>query len=194
MRTRWRLSYAAAIGTLAAASACASETPSESPPSSTTPASPSPHQDEWRADYSEEEQDFFDEALSRAQTYETKAQPIWAAGRVTEEATKLFEDNLITPAIDIAQLEEFEAQGIKVERYPVELSASPRTLKLYEEAGGEVVIERCVDASDLGGTMNGEPLDQAASGPVIQTVMVIQYEDGIWRFGEFYTTEEPCEP
>lgn len=189
---RW-LAGAAVIGVLAALSSCASEDPP--PPSrETTAATPTPTEDAWRADYTEEEQDFFDEALSRARAYEAKTQPVWAEGKATDEARKLFEDNLITPATDIAQLENFEAQGIQIARRPEQLSASPQTLKLYEESGGETTIERCVDATDLGGTMNGEPLEQAASGAVVQTVLVIQYEDGTWRFGEFHTTEDPCEP
>lgn len=183
----------AAISVFAALSSCAGDDPP--PPSrETTAATPTPTDDAWRSGYTEEEQDFFDEALSRARSYEAKTQPIWAEGRVTDEARKLFEDNLITPATDIAQLESFEAQGIQIARRPEELSASPQTLKLYEESGGETTIKRCVDATDLGGTQNGEPLEQAATGAVLQTVLVIQYEDGTWRFGEFHTTEEPCEP
>ena len=147
----------------------------------------------WESKYTAKELAIYREAVQRAAAYESKAQPIWAAGKATRAAKALFEDNLLTWQLDWADLQSYEKQGIQIARAPKVLSTEPESIKLLDKGAAETKLRRCVDATDLGGTINGKPLNEGTDKPVIQSVTVYKYDDSSWRFGKFNTTDKPCD-
>ena len=162
---------------------------SSAPPKSTTTTPPPA----WESKFTAEELAIYREAIQRAEAYESKAQPIWAAGKATRAAKALFEDNLLTWRLDWADLQSYEKQGIQIARAPKVLSTEPESIKLLDKGAAETKLRRCVDATDLGGTINGKPLNEGTDKPVIQSVTVYKYDDSSWRFGKFNTTDKPCD-
>ena len=160
--------------------------PSASPTSATTTAPA------WEDKYNAKELTVYREAVQRAEAYEAKAQPFWAAGKATSAAKQLFKDNLLAWQLDWADLKTYEKQGIQIASAPKVLSTEAASIKFLDKAAAEAKLRRCVDATDLGGTINGKPLKEGTDKPVIQTVTVYKYDDGSWRFGRFNTTDEPC--
>jgi hypothetical protein len=159
-------------------------------------ASPSPTSSgvaEWENEYSEEELAVYREAVQRVEAYLVKALPIWAAGEATRAARELFQDNLLTWRRSWAYLEMYDRRGIKIARNSKVLWTKPQSIQLLEKGGAEVRLVRCTDQSDLGATMNGEPLSEASTEPVIQKVDVYRYPDGRWRIGIFSTVDKKCE-
>lgn len=161
--------------------------PSASPTSTTTTAPA------WEEKYTAAEIAVYSEAVQRAEAYESKAQPIWAAGKATPAAKEFFQDNLLTWQLDWADLQSYEKQGIQIARAPKVLTTEPESIKLLDKGAAETKLRRCVDATDLGGTANGEPLKEGTDGPVVQTITVYKYDDGGWRFSRFDTTDKPCD-
>ena len=185
----------AAVGVAMALTACShSSDPTPPKPSSSasspTTAAPDPA---WESAFSDAQLDVFREAVRRAEAYETKAQAFFAAGEATPEAKEFFQDNLMTWQVRWADLKSYEQQGIKIAHSPKVLSSEAASINLLKRGAADISIQRCVDATNLGGTINGEPLAEGATEPVIQKVDVHKFPDRTWRMGSFVTTEQPCD-
>lgn len=161
--------------------------PTSSPSGSPTSAAP-----EWESKYNDEELAVYREAVQRVEAFDAKAQPIYAAGKATKAAKELLQDNLLSWQAEFRLLERYERQSIKIARRPVVLSTEAKSIKLLKDDEASVELNRCTDQSDLGGTMNGEPLANANDEPVIQEVDVYRYSDGRWRIGVFKTLDKTC--
>ena len=157
--------------------------------SSPVPTAESPA---WERKYDAAELEFYREAIQRADAYEIKVQPVWAAGKATQAAKELFQDNLLTWRVAWARLNTYEKQGIQIARAPKVLSSEAESVKLLSGVAGETKILRCVDATDLGGTINGEPLQEGTTEPVVQQITAVRDNAGAWLFSDFDTTDKPC--
>jgi len=149
--------------------------------------------DSWEASFSAKELTVYRDAVEHANAYEKQAQAYFAEGKATEEAKEFFQDNLMTWQVRWADLESYERQGIKIARSPKVLTSKAKTIKLLPNGAADVAITRCVDATDLGGTIKGTPLPESTDDPVVQNVDVHKFPDGKWRIGAFETTEKPCD-
>ena len=163
------------------------QNPSAPPKSTTTTPPPA-----WESKYTAKELAVYREAVKRVEAYEAKSQPIYAAGKATKAAKELFQDNLLSWQSEWAQLQSYEKKRIKIARGPVALSTEAKSIKLLKGDAASVELTRCTDQTDLGGTMNSEPLANAYDEPVIQEVDVYRYSDGRWRIGVFKTLETTC--
>ena len=85
---------------------------SASASSSSPSSSPSSDPDAWRDQYTAGELAAYDAALQRWQSYETRSEPIWAAGKSTPAAKALFKDYWIVWSIPAARLDLYAANGI----------------------------------------------------------------------------------
>jgi predicted small lipoprotein YifL len=71
------------------------------PPTKTTPTATTPTvdpTDAWRDDYTEDQLAAYDAALRRWEAYESRAEPIWTAGKATDQAQELFKEYFADPA------------------------------------------------------------------------------------------------
>jgi hypothetical protein len=147
----------------------------------------------WESKYSEQELAAYREAVQRVEAFDAKVRPIWAAGEATRAARELLQDNLLTWRTSWAQLQTAEERRIKIARGPKVLWTRPATVRFLDGGAVEVKLVRCTDQSDLGATMNGEPLSEASTEPVIQKVDVYRYRDGRWRIGIVSTLDKTCD-
>ena len=161
---------------------------SSAPPKSTTTTPPPA----WESNYTAGELAIYREAVQRVEAYEAKSQPIYAAGKATKAAKEIFQDNLLSWQSEWAQQQSYDKKRIKIARGPVALSTEAKSIKLLKDDAASVELTRCTDQTDLGGTMNSEPLANAYDEPVIQEVDVYRYSDGRWRIGVFKTLETTC--
>lgn len=167
-----------------------SDTPQHpsTPPKSTTTTPPPA----WESKYTAEQLAIYREAVQRVEAFEAKSRPIYASGKATKPAKELFQDNLLSWQTEWAQLQSYEKKGIKIARGPAVLSTEAKSIQPLKDNAASVELKRCTDQTDLGGSMNGEPLANAYDKPVIQEVDVYRYSDGRWRIGVFKTLETTC--
>jgi hypothetical protein len=193
-RARTHLSVVVITALLGSATLAGCEGSDVGPSPTATQSSPVPTAESpaWERKYDDVELEFYREAIQRADAYETKAQPMWAAGKATQAAKELFQDNLLTWRVAWARLNTYEKQGIKIARAPKVLSSEADSIKLLRGVAGETKILRCVDATDLGGTINGEPLQEGTNEPVVQRITAVRDDAGAWRFSDFDTTDKSC--
>ena len=177
-------------------------TPSTSASSSLPSSSPSSDPDAWRDQYTAAELAAYDAALQRWQSYETRSEPIWAAGKSTPAAEALFKEYWIAWQIEAARLEMYEKNGITVSGLADVLWSKATSIELTKTDTGapQVVIEQCIDPSSVTSLVNGKPPEkQRDRGTFIRTVtmeeppghqfMVLDLADGTNQ-----TTVKPCEP
>jgi hypothetical protein len=202
-----------ALGLLA--SACGGDAPAEpvptsSPSSSTvsspsatpTSSSPTSDPDAWRADFSAAQLEAYDAALARWDAYEARSEPIWAAGRATPAAERLFKEFFPSPIWN-DQLEQLRVY----ERYQVQIAGIPRVLwsraKSIGRAGGAVEIVQCVDYASTTTTQNGDPTEPIRSRktPVAREISLSRPKGFDWLIYGINATpgrggkkDRPCNP
>jgi hypothetical protein len=187
----WRRATAAIAGVALAFSlaSCSSDddkpTPTPSTTQATTPATSAAPS--WEDAYTPEQLAAYKEALARYTAYLNKSQPIWAAGKATPAAKKLFQEYYIPWQAYLRQLEQFEQSNIRIARNADVLDSQATRISLD---GGEAVvtIRQCVDATGIGATQNDKPLANAYDTPQLTDVEMAQV-DGRW-----YITQLPTEP
>lgn len=178
--------------TLAIVAGCGGSPDTPPAPSTPSTSATSSTSAEWKSEYSDEELAIYREAVQRVAAYELKSQPIWAAGKATESAKEFFQENLLSWQATWLQLRSYDKRNIQVARRPEVLSTKAKSIKLLEDGAVSVVLTRCTDQTNLGGTLDGEPVPEAYDKPVIQEVDVYRYSDGRWRIGVFKTLEKTC--
>lgn len=160
IRSRCRTAPALLIAALAlTASGCGptepvaipSTTPSTSASSSPTSSSPSLDPNAWQDQYTADELDAYNAALQRWQSYETRSEPIWAAGKSTPAAEALFKEYWIAWQIEAARLEMYEKNGITVSGLADVLWSKAKSIDLTDTDTGapRVVIQQCIDPSTI---------------------------------------------
>lgn len=154
--------------------------------SATTPA-PS-----WKDTYSTEELAAYQEALSRYTAYLNESESIWAAGRATPAAKKLFQKFYIPWQAYLNQIERFEQSGVRIARNAEVLDSQATRIKLSGK-NASVTIQQCVDATKIGATQNDKPLANAFNTPQLTDVEMAQV-DGRWYITQLPTVakDRPC--
>lgn len=158
------------IALLATTAACGGgdDKPDARPSSSSTlttqspsPTEPSPTKIAWEDKYTDAQLDAYRAALSRYEEYETRSEPIWAKGKVTERAEALFKQYQPSPL--------WQGQARLLSSY--EQGAVTRTgladvywskAKLISDSGKSVVIDQCVDYGPIVAKQNGKKADRPA--------------------------------
>lgn len=187
------LAGACALGLMTQLAGCGG--PDDQPPSNppnptpvpTTSATPA-----WESTYGKWELARYREAVLWVESFEAKSRPIWAQGRATASAKELFQDTLLAWQPIWSQLKTYDKQGIRIARGPTVLTTVADSIKILEDGGAEVLLSRCTDQTDLGGSQNGQPVPEAYDRPVIQKVDVYRLANGHWRIGVFKTTDTTC--
>jgi hypothetical protein len=143
--------------------------------------------------YDAEERAIRREALQRLEAFDAGNERILAAGRATRETKRFYQRHLREWQPSFARLEEHERSGITIARRPAVLGIRVTSIESYQDNAAEVVLERCIDRSDVGMTRDGVPVPAVHDVPVVQRVVVNRYENRTWRIGAIETTDRPCD-
>jgi len=176
------------LGTMAAVVLLAGCAGDEKPDEGGTTPVPS----ERSSPYTRDQRALYREAVRRVEAFEAANQPLLAAGRATPQAKRFYMDHLRDWESAYAQLQEYEAEGVRVERAPIVLGTEPVSVQDFQDNAAEIVIRRCTDQSDLGMTRQGAPVSPQYDEPVVQEVVVERSENRTWHIASFETTGEPC--
>ena len=160
-----RLAVAAvSIALLATTAACGGgdEDPEATPSSSTpttqspSPTEPSPTEAAWQDKYSEAQLDAYEAALSRYEEYEARSKPIFAEGKVTDRAEAIFKQYYPSPLWQgqLRRLATYEQVDVQIEGTPGIYWSKAKSVS---DSGQSVVINQCVDYTQVSITQRGEP-------------------------------------
>ncbi|UUZ59588.1 hypothetical protein [Nocardioides sp. B-3] len=197
------------------ATACGGDTDPESSPTAgatssatdntpevTTDTSPTPDPDAWRAKFDADQLSAYDTALQRWDSYESRSEPIWAKGKATPAAEKLFKEFFPHP-IWVGQFEQLQTY----EQYEVQIAGTPDVLwsraRSVTETGSGVVIMQCVDYRSTTTTQNGNPTQpiESRQKPVLREINLSKPEGYGWLIYAINATpgangkkDKPCDP
>jgi hypothetical protein len=161
---------------------------SESTPTSTSQA---PTIDSWRDDYSDDELAAYHAALARWTEYETRAAPIWEAGKATPEAQALFRQYFPAPnwQAQFQTLETYEQAEVRVTGLPTVKWSEATRIKTGGSTGS-VSIRQCVDYLTAQIRQYGQPVEKEAvfQQPVLRTIVLGKPEGKSWLI---YQLREP---
>ena len=161
----------------------AATTPS---PTGTTPA--------WQSKYTKNEIAAYETALARFDSYERDSQPIWATGKVTPEAKRLFQGYFIPWQTYALQLDFYEKHRLSRTGVAKVLSSEPTRIKL-SETGGAITIRQCADAANsVTVTQNGAVVKPTTTSPQ-QRAIELNLIGGQWLILRLTESEgnKPCD-
>lgn len=211
-RRRTTALTAAVLTVVFAASACTGgdeepetgvppETSTSTPTKTPTPT-PTKDPDAWRAKFKPAQLKAYDAALQRWEEYEARAEPIWAKGKATPAAEKLFKEYFPHP-IWQAQFEQLQTY----EQYEVQIEGTPEVLwsraRRISTSGSGVVIAQCVDYRSTTTTQHGKPTTpiKARQKPVLREINMSQPKGYDWLIYGINATpgaggkkDKPCDP
>jgi len=186
--------YLVGLSLLTTLASCKSSEPDPLPkPTKSTTAPSKPRTTSWESKYNAKEVAAYKDALARYQAYQLEVRPIWAAGKATPSAKRLFQEYFIPWQFYYKQLEQYEATNIKLDlRYEV-LDSRATRIKLGSD-GGSVSIRQCVDQTKSSGTQDGKPLPKSAHTPQLIDVVMDQVE-GRWLISQISNSQKdrPCD-
>lgn len=142
----------------------ATVTPSESP-------SPTPT---WESTYTPSQVRKYRAALTRWRAYERVSAPIWATGKYTPVAKRIFDRYWHAPQIPALRLRQYQQNGVKVRG----LVRVVRERPLH--VGKDIVrIRQCVDGTPVTITQHGTPVP-GAKAHYLRTVELDKVRNSPW--------------
>lgn len=155
---------AVSIVLFAATAACGGgdDEPEVTPPSSSTPTTespsptdPSPTETAWQEKYTDAQLDSYEAALSSYEEYESRSEPIWAEGKVTDRAEALFKQYFPSPLWQgrLRMLSDYEQVDVQVKGLADVYWSRAKSIS---DTGLSVVINQCVDYTTVKVTQRGE--------------------------------------
>lgn len=189
MRLRRNASVlAVATALMLSATGCGGDdVPTAEPTETTTSATPtestSPTETEtaWQDKYTEAQLDAYEAALSRYKEYETRSEPIWAEGKVTDRAEALFKQYYPSPLWQgrLRLLASYEAGNVQVEGTPGVYWSKAKSIS---DSGRSVVINQCVDYTQGKTTQNGKDVEAPAwvEKPNLRTINLEKPDGSDW--------------
>jgi hypothetical protein len=157
-----------------ALAACGSDddpTPLPAPTSTTPSSSPSPTTPAWESKYTPEQIQAYNEALARWESYEQRAEPIWAKGKVTPAAKALFKEYWVSWAVPLNRLTFYEQVGDKVVGVPKVLWSRASKVANFSGGGISVTIQQCIDPSTIEVKhAPGAQVQEQKQGPYIRRI------------------------
>jgi hypothetical protein len=173
--------------------------PTETSTSDTPTESPSPTESAWQDKYSKKQLDGYEAALTRWEIYETRSEPIWAAGKVTERAEALFKQYFPSPVWQgyYDRLKTYQQVDVQVEGTP---GIYWSRAKGISKNGRSVVIDQCVDYTTIKTMQRGEPATPVAwqQKPNLRTITLEKPTGYDWLIYGVVDASggkaRPCEP
>lgn len=172
--------------------------PTQSTSSAITSPSPTQDPDAWKAKYSPAQLKAYDAALQRFESYESRAEPIWAKGKATPEAEALFKEFFPSPAWigQWKKLQTYEQVEVKSTGTPSVYWSKAKTIS---GDGGTVEIVQCLDYTTVSTTQWGKPIPKTDwYGTPQQRVIHLSKPSGydwlIYGIVEGGEKSRPCKP
>ncbi len=166
----------------------------DDPPSTTRPTSTATATTPaWQAKYSKAELKAYENALAAWNNYLDASEPIWAAGKQTAGAKKMFQTYFVPWQVYYAQLGFYEKHGLTRTGRAKVLSSQASRIELSKDSGA-VTIRQCLDsAKSLTVTQNGRLVRPATLEPQYQTVELDRYKSR-WLIVKLTESsgESPC--
>lgn len=180
----------ASIALLATTAACGGgddepeATPTSRTPTTTqspSPTEPSPTETAWQDKYTPAQLDAYEAALSRYEEYETRSEPIWAAGKVTDRAEALFKQYFPSPLWQgrLRMLSSYEQVDVQVEGLADVYWSRAKSIS---DTGFSVVLDQCVDYTTVKVTQRGEAAQPVKwqQKPNLRTITLEKPEGSDW--------------
>jgi hypothetical protein len=174
------------------------DNPKAEPTDPAISASPTPTAPAWQKKYTQKQIEGYEAALARWETYESRAEPIWEAGRVTDRAEPFFKQYFPSPAwqLELERLKLHEANDVKVSGTPTVYWSRPR---LITRDGLNVEIEQCVDFSDVATTQGGAQVkgNKWTTTPHLRGLSLSKpkgYDWLIYSYGDSEGKKQRCTP
>ena len=204
MRQPKKLALAAAIGASTVfISACQDDTgtrplpPAESATAASTAASPSPTPPAWEAKYSERQLRTYEAALRRYQEYETKSEPVWRAGKATDQTEHFFKEYFFAWPNQQRLLTTYEQNKVRMFGLGRTLSSRPTRIVASGDSGGQsVTIRQCVNFNTTNTTQYGKGTKKLTTKPQIRIVTLSRFNrpGAPWKISEIRNSQgnRPC--
>lgn len=199
---------AVSIALLTTTAACGGgdDEPEATPSSSSTPTSqspsptePSPTETAWQDKYTDAQLDAYEDALARYQEYETRSEPIWAAGKATDRAEALFKQYYPSPLWQGQDrlLTSYEQGGVtRTGLADVYWSRA----KSISDSGLSVVVNQCVNYEPIITKQNDKEAERPAWAlkPNLRTITLEKPEGSDWLIYGVVNASggkaRPCKP
>lgn len=155
---------------------------SPSPTVSTSPTEDaSQASDAWKSKYTKAQLTSYEDALARWNEYEQRSAPLWARGKATEAAAKLFKSYFPSPfwQSQYRRLASYEQAEVKVEGTPGIYWSKAKSIS---DNGLSVEINQCVDYTKGKTTQGGKTVNAPAwvSKPNLRTISLSKPEGHDW--------------
>lgn len=135
----------------------------------------------WRDQYSDEQLEAYEAALSRWSGFRDRVEPIWEDGTLTPRARAIFETYFTKSAsqVMLARQRELEFNKIQTFGSAKVLWSKPRTIS---PDGTRLEIRQCVDLSGYRGEQDGKPLPKTkwAEIPNVRVASMTKPEGSPW--------------
>ncbi len=160
----------------------------ETTPTSIAPTAQSPSPTEfnsietgWKGKYTPAQLDAYEAAISRYEEYETRSEPIWAAGKVTDRAEAIFKQYYPSPLWQgrLRLLSSYEQVDVQVEGLADVYWSRAKSIS---DTGFSVVIDQCVDYTTVKVTQRGEAAQPVKwqQMPNLRTITLEKPEGSDW--------------
>ncbi|WP_300644523.1 hypothetical protein [Nocardioides sp.] len=173
---------------------------SPSPTTSTAPTEDaSEASDEWKSKYTKAQLTSYEDALARWNEYEQRSAPLWARGKATEAAAKLFKSYFPSPfwQSQYRRLASYEQVDVKIEGTPGIYWSKAKSIS---DNGLSVEIQQCVDNTQIKVTQRGKPAKpvRAQQKPNLRIISLSKPEGHDWLIYGIKDASsgkpKPCEP
>jgi hypothetical protein len=166
-----------------------SPSPTESPPTEAA----------WEDKYTDAQLDAYEAALARYESYESRTEPIWSEGKVTDRAEALFKQFFPSPIWQgyLRRLTTYEQVDVQIDGLADVYWSKAKSIS---DSGLSVEIEQCVDYTTISTTQRGKPAQPVKwqQKPNLRTITLEKPEGGDWLiYGVVDATggkARPCEP
>lgn len=158
------------------------------PTRSSSATTPVPSPASWESKFSREQLAAYNQALGKIAEYRAVVKPVWAAGKATPAAKRLFMEFFIPWQFYYDQLVQYEQAGIQLQVQDTVLDSRASRVELGAD-GASVSIRQCVDQTGTSGTQNGKALPTSFETPQLVDLVVSQ-ADGRWLIS---TISDPAE-
>ena len=172
-----------------------SATPTPTEPTSTEPT---PTEPAWQKNYTQEQVKTYNAALARWESYETRSEPMWAAGKATTRAEAFFKQYFPSPLWqkELERLRLYAANDVAVSGVPTVYWSKPT---LVTKNNLNVEIQQCVDFSDVVTTQDGEQVEgnKWTTTPHLRVISLSKpegYDWLIYSYGDPEGKKKKCTP